>query len=536
MPLPSNFAEKFWAKDTSAWSNGKYGPSIPEFMGWIHIAETMLGRAQEINDFVAEAKASGIQRVILAGMGGSSLAPLVFSECIPAGEGLEVDVLDSTDPETILRIERRVDLRKTICIIASKSGSTAEPNAFNDYLYARTQMVTGDSVGNHFVAITDPGSPFQARAEALKFRKIFLNFPDIGGRYSALSYFGLVPAACAGINITTLLERAVESVKANASSAGGPAFSLGAKLGDFANQGRDKLTFLTPASLATVGLWMEQLIAESTGKEGRGVLPIAKEPIGAPENYGKDRVFASFQLHGNPDGALTEKIAALKGAGFPVIEQELRDPYDIGKEMMEWEIATATIGAVIQINPFDQPNVQESKDITKRYVAKVEESGSLPPETPDATDGELQIFNQTGDSFFGALNAFLGKVEPGDYICLQSYLTETPEFQAAVERLVRHLRDTFKVAVTHGYGPRFLHSTGQFHKGGPNTGHFIQFTQDDNEDMQLPGKKYTFGVFRNAQAIGDREALIAHDRRVIRVHLGKVPAEGVAKVVVGLGA
>lgn len=528
--LPADCLKKLWDHDGSLWSGGKYGESATGFMGWVDVANLIEPKIAEIESFVADAKRAGFERCVLAGMGGSSLAPLVFDTCIPGKNGFPVSVLDSTDPATVLRIERAGPVDKCLFVVASKSGSTAEPNAFNDYFYARVKAIKGDKAGENFTAITDPGSPFEARAKLLGFRKIFLNWPDIGGRYSALSFFGMVPAGLLGLDLRAMLHSAQSVLKENSREttlANAPAALLGQTLGEHALAGRNKLTFLLPDELGNVGLWMEQLVAESTGKEGRGILPIALERIAPPSHYGNDRVFA-FIHEGGPGHAVQgAMVSDLRDAGHPVVEYRLCQREDIAGAMMHFEIATAIAGAVIEINPFDQPNVQESKDITKKYVAELEEKGLLPSQVADWQAGSQAVYGQAGTSLEDCLDQFLSSVVKGDYICIQAYLTESSALNATLGALQAELRDRYLVAVTNGYGPRFLHSTGQFHKGGPNTGHFIQLTQDDAEDVQLPGKTYTFGQFRNAQALGDRDALIAHERRVARFHLGSDPVEAV---------
>jgi transaldolase/glucose-6-phosphate isomerase len=531
MSLPADFIERFWKKDGTLWSNGKYGAGATDFLGWMTVAETMKSRVAELTGFADEVKKAGFERVVLAGMGGSSLAPLVLERSLAQPGGLPLAVLDSTDPETVLRIERLGPVEKALIVVSSKSGSTAEPNAFNDYFYAKIKAIKGDKAGENFAAITDPGSPFDTRAQSLGFRRIFRNFDDIGGRYSALSYFGLVPAALIGIDVDKLLDRAIAVIHEN-QKPGASAIALGEMLGDQANAGRDKLTFLLPEELKYLGLWLEQLVAESTGKEGKGILPIALESPGTPSEYGKDRVFAYIRPHGSESTFLDMRVGPLREAGYPVIDVFMEDLYDIGAEFMRWEIATAVAGSVIGINPFDQPNVQESKDITKKYVAEVEAKGSLAPESPTVSAAGVSVYNQAGSSVDGALGDFLKLVKPGDYVCLQAYLTEDDVLNEALSHLQANIRDMLCVPCTCGYGPRFLHSTGQFHKGGPNTGHFIQLTQTDKEDTKLPGKQYTFGTFRNAQVRGDGDALRAHQRRVMRIDLGVNPAE----VIAGLGA
>ncbi|MHB8637014.1 MAG: glucose-6-phosphate isomerase [Fimbriimonadaceae bacterium] len=529
MSLPSDFVARFWAKDGTLWSGGKYGAGATDFMGWLDVAEVMRGRVAELTEFATEVKSAGFERVVLAGMGGSSLAPLVLQKSLAQASGLPLAVLDSTDPATVLRIQHLGPVGKALFVIASKSGSTAEPNAFNDYFYDLLKAEKGAAAGENFVAITDPGSPFEAHAKRLDFRKIFLNFPDIGGRYSALSYFGLVPAALMGIDVAKLLDRALAVVTANKKS-DAPAVALGEQLGEHAKAGRDKLTFILPDSLKYLGLWFEQLIAESTGKEGRGILPIALEAPGPPSEYGKDRVFAYIRPHAQETTPTDVRVAPLRDAGFPVVDIVLDDLYDIGAEFMRWEIATAVAGAVIEINPFDQPNVQESKDITKQYIQKLEDQGSLPPETATIQVGEVAVFGSPGLSVEAALAAFMREIQPGDYVCLQAYLTEQADLNEVLGELQASIRDKYRVPCTCGYGPRFLHSTGQFHKGGPNTGHFIQLTQADAEDALLPGKSYTFGAFRNAQYRGDADALRAHGRRVMRIELGFVGAGAIERL------
>ena len=529
MSLSADFIDRFWAKDGTLWSNGKYGAGLTDFMGWLDVADTMKTRVAELTAFLAEVKAAGFERVVLAGMGGSSLAPLVLQKSLAQKTGLPLAVLDSTDPATVLRIAHLGPVEKALFVIASKSGSTAEPNAFNDYFYDRVKAIKGDKAGENFVAITDPGSPFETHAKSLGFRKIFLNFADIGGRYSALSYFGLVPAALMGIDVDKLLDRALAVVAAN-KKPGAPAIALGEVLGEHAKAGRDKLTFILPPSLETLGLWFEQLIAESTGKEGRGILPIALEAAGPPSEYGKDRVFAYIRPHSAETTPTDIKVAPLRDGGFPVIDILLDDLYDIGGEFMRWEIATAVVGAVIEINPFDQPNVQESKDVTKKYVQQLEDQGSIPPETPTIQVGEVAVYGTPGLSVEAALAGFLQQIQPGDYVCLQAYLTEDPDLEEALCELQASIRDMFRVPCTRGYGPRFLHSTGQFHKGGPNTGHFIQLTQADAEDAPLPGKNFTFGTFRNAQYRGDADTLRTHGRRLMRIELGFTGANAIDRL------
>lgn len=530
----SDFTSRFWRKDARLWRREANDPSVTGAMGWLTVARVMRDALGDLETFARNVGSDGFERAVLCGMGGSSLAPLVFSRtlCQP-GVGLPVSILDTTDPETVLRIERGGDLSRTLFIIASKSGTTAEPAAFDDYFYEAVGR-RSSIPGQNFVAITDPGTALDKSARARGFRRVFLNFADIGGRFSALSFFGMVPAAVMGLDLAKLLDRAIGTVEENNNrpASASPAFVLGAALGDLANKGVDKVTFLVSDELKCLGLWLEQLIAESTGKEGKGILPVACEMAGAPSEYGEDRVFAYFHSGDGDQTWLGSHVAALRDADRPVVQICVDDHSDVGREMMRWEIATAVAGSIIGINPFDQPNVQESKDVTKQIIAEVEHLGRLPEEafTLEA-DGLCFYGPVSGQTVEEAVFSFLGQAHPGDFITLMAYLTETEHVTEEIENLQCHIRDCTCLATTQGYGPRFLHSTGQYHKGGPNKGHFIQLTKDDAEDTPLPGRSYTFGTFRNAQALGDRQTLEKHGRHVIRVHLGKDVLGGLRKLV-----
>jgi len=509
------FVSRFWAKDAGLWGgDAKRQADVASMLGWIDVLPKIEARLGEIDEFVADVKAAGFERVILAGMGGSSLAPLVFSTCYPLGEGgLPVYVLDSTDPETVLRIEKAGNLDKTLVVVASKSGSTAEPSAFDAYFY--------DKVGKpeNFVAITDPGSPFVGVAEKKNFRKIFLNYPDIGGRFSALSLFGLVPAALLGLSVKTILDRA-QALVIDSWVAEHPAFYLGAVLGELAKEGRNKLTFLTTDAYSNLGLWMEQLVAESTGKLGTGILPIAGEIPGGPEVYGADRVFVVFRPEGQDVTALDSQAAVLKAAGHPVITIDMVGDFAIAQEMFRFEIATAVVGAVLDINPFDQPNVQESKDITKRLLDVVEKAGKLPDSEPTLVDAPFSVYGGSGATVSEALSGFLAERKPGDYVAIMAYLPEADDLTAELHQLQKAVRDTTHLATTMGYGPRFLHSTGQFHKGGPAVGFYLQLTGSHAEDASIPGLTASWAQFIDAQAMGDLEALASKGRRTLRIDLG----------------
>ncbi|MGB6066608.1 MAG: bifunctional transaldolase/phosoglucose isomerase [Desulfomonilaceae bacterium] len=528
------FVQRLWRKDPSLWEQDlEVQKTICSAMGWLHVAEKMVHHVPQLQKFATQISETGFQHVVHMGMGGSSLAPLVFQESLPAGKhGLKLTVLDTTDPATLLKVEREIPLKDTLFIVATKSGTTAEPLAFGDYFYDKVKALKSGRAGENFVAITDPGSPLVDIAMQRNFRHVFLNYGDIGGRYSALSYFGLLPAVLKGIDIGELLERALRMAHACASAVPvpeNPGLVLGTSIGELASRGLDKLTFFASEGLTTLGLWLEQLLAESTGKEGKGVLPVANEPIGEPSTYGDDRVFVYLKLEDKKEESLEEMVRKLATAGRPVITISLKDLLDLGQEFLRWEIATATIGSILGINPFDQPNVQESKDNTNRLLKEVEKEGKLPQAKPALVDGPLQLFaNENASDVKNLFSKLFSGVQPGNYISLQAYLTEDPNVNSALQDLRILLRDRLRVATTLGYGPRFLHSTGQYHKGGPNTGLFLQLTSEDPEDAPVPGRQYTFGLLKKAQALGDLEALRKHNRRALRIDLGKDVLEGLA--------
>jgi transaldolase/glucose-6-phosphate isomerase len=520
------FSTRLWRKDASLWKDDPQDQRIiRNALGWLHVAEKMEENLRDLTEFVSEAKAAGFRHVVHMGMGGSSLAPLAFQRTFEAGRNsISLTVLDTTDPATILSIEHQVHLPETLFIVASKSGTTAEPLAFADYFYERVKEVKGDRAGDNFAAITEAGTPLVELAQEKRYRRTFLNFADIGGRYSALSYFGLVPAALMGVNVPELLVRALRMEHASASCVGiqaNPGVVLGAVMGELALQGRNKVTFLVPEGIATLGMWLEQLLAESTGKDGTGLLPVAGEPIADPHKYGDDRLFVYLRPESDVDGALDRGVLALQKAGQPVVTIQMGDRLDLGQEFFRWEIATVTAGAILGINAFNQPNVQESKDNTNRLLSAVQEKGQLPEEEPALVDKPLSFYAEdVASTASETLAQFLAEARPGDYVALMAYLTETSETQQSFQAIRRRLRDELRLATTLGYGPRFLHSTGQFHKGGPNTGLFLQLTAEDAEDIPVPGKVYSFGVLKRAQALGDLQALRKHHRRVMRIHLG----------------
>jgi transaldolase/glucose-6-phosphate isomerase len=526
------FTARLWRKDPSLWKpDAENQKRIRQGLGWLHVADKMEEQLDTLSDFISEVRTAGFRKVVHMGMGGSSLAPLAFQRTFAlGGNGIPLVVLDTTDPQTILKIERESSLTETLFIVASKSGTTAEPLAFGEYFYSKAKALKGKQAGKNFVAITDPGTPLVQMAKDRSFRQVFLNFVDIGGRYSALSYFGLVPAALMDLEISELLIRALRMKHACDScvpSRENAGVVLGAGMGELAKHGMDKITFLLPESISTLGMWLEQLLAESTGKEGIGLLPVAGESLGPPSVYGKDRLFVYLRLQEKTDRAIEEGIASLKRAGYPVVTIQMDDLLDMGQEFFRWEVATATAGAILGINPFDQPNVQESKENTNHLLEEVGQTGRLSEPDPNLREDPLEFYGtEKGKHPAEYLRAFLGKAKPGHYIALQAYLPERPEIHQRLQSIRMRLRDRFHLATTLGYGPRFLHSTGQFHKGGPNTGLFLQLTADDAEDIPAPGTAYTFGIFKKAQALGDLRALQEHGRRVMRVHLGKDALHG----------
>jgi transaldolase/glucose-6-phosphate isomerase len=536
-----DFTTRFWHKDATLWTqNSEAQQSIRSFMGWLDSPEVLSKAVGDIQQFVQEVKAAGFQHVVVMGMGGSTMAPIVFQRSFKQA-GLPLSILDTTDPGTVAELEKSIPLRETLFIVASKSGTTAEPLAFGDYFYDKVKALKGDKAGENFVAITDPGSKFVTQATQEGYRKIFLNFAEVGGRFSALTYFGLVPAALYGIDISAMLQGAVEMMRAcgaQGAVADNPGLQLGAAMGLLATQGRDKLTLITPESLSSLGLWLEQLLAESTGKEGKGILPVAGEPLGRPDEYGHDRVFVYVGYESEADQANIDKLTALEQAGHPVIIIRLKDALELGSEFYRWEIGTAVAGIVLGINPFDQPNVQAAKTATDKLMKEVTEKGQLPsPGQPAASqDGISYYADVTGQDAAGVLQAFFQQAQPGDFMTLQAYLHENEALNKSLAEFRQLVQDKLRIATTSGYGPRFLHSTGQYHKGGPNGGLFVQFTADHPQDLPLPGRTYTFGTFENAQAQGDLQALRDNGRRAIHIHLGPQPEQGLTTVLTALKA
>ncbi len=532
------WVRRIWQKDATLWkSEEEHQKIIKNALGWVTVPELLFDNAAELRAFSERIRQDGFKHVMLLGMGGSSLCPEVFRRTFGYQTGFpELHVLDSTDPATVRAFEAAVDLPHTLFVVSSKSGSTTEPLMFYKYFFNRLRELRGDRAGENFVTVTDPGTMMENMAKGDHFRRIFLNPADIGGRYSALSYFGMVPAALQGFDFTTLLDRAEQAMYACAPAvptADNPAVRLGAILGTLANAGRDKLTLTASPEIASLGLWIEQLIAESTGKEGKGIVPIAGEPLGEPDVYGHDRIFVHLSI-GPADAATAARLSALEAAGHPVIRRVLNDPLDLGEEFYLWEMSTAVAGAVMGIDPFDQPNVQESKDNTKALLETFKASGALPVQSLAAEGSGLFVYADpetihrlgaelTAEAF---ITAHLKQAGPGDYIALLDYIQETAAHEAVLQEIRTHLRDALRVATTTGYGPRFLHSTGQLHKGGAASGVFMQLTAADEQDVPLPGEIFTFGVLIQAQALGDFQSLASRHRRAIRVHLGRDTAAG----------
>lgn len=533
--------ERIWNKDATLWKNEESNQKIIiNSLGWLTVATQMLAVADELSSFAGNVRASGdFQHVMVCGMGGSSLCPEVLRQTFGRQEGFpELLVLDSTDPDAINGFRKQIDVNRCLFVIASKSGTTTEPNAFHRYWYNEVTKKNADP-GKSFITITDPGSQMADTAAAEGFKRIFLNQPDIGGRYSALSYFGMVPAALMGLDLKRLLRGA--ATMADACSVGAqanenPGAVLGTVMSECALAGRDKLTIVTDEKLSALGLWVEQLIAESTGKEGKGIVPVVGEPLGPISAYGNDRLFVSISV-GAQNEETKSKLKALEVAGHPVVYRSLSDVYDLGAEFFLWEMATAVAGWRLGINPFDQPNVQESKDATRALLDQYVKEGKLPAQTSLASDEQLTVYagGKTGEpsvpnSVGEALRAHCAKIKAGDYVALLAYVEETPEIEAVLQTMRTILRDATGCATTTGYGPRFLHSTGQLHKGGPDSGVFIQMTAANEVDLNVPGAAYTFSVLKQAQALGDFQSLLAHGRRAIQVDLGTNVLSGLQRL------
>ncbi len=549
----SGKVRRLWQGDASLWT----GDDEANWLGWLGITDEQLAGAAKFSDLANEVRSAGFSDILLLGMGGSSLCPEVLALTFPQTPGFpRLHILDSTDPAQIRSVEKKVNLTKTLFIVSSKSGSTLEPNIYKQYFFERVQQTLGnnggnkkDKAGSHFIAITDPGSKMQQVAERDRFRHIFYGVPSIGGRYSALSNFGMVPAAAMGLDTRKFLERTKEMVEACKPSIPveqNPGVMLGLIMGTAAKLGRDKITLITSPGIADLGAWLEQLIAESTGKLGKGIIPVDREALGAPEVYGdsrnNDRIFAYLRLETAPDPAQDAKVAAIEKAGQPVVRIEVSDIYSLGQEFFRWEIATAVAGSILGINAFNQPDVEASKIVTKQLTSEYESKGSLPPEKPLLEEAGFKLFTDDKNardlsqavgsdrSLKSYLRAHLARLGAGDYFALLGYVEMNAAHEALLQDLRMTVRDRKRVATCLGFGPRFLHSTGQAYKGGPNSGVFLQITSDDAQDLPVPGQKYTFGVVKAAQARGDFQVLADRKRRALRVHLGSDVKAGLTKL------
>lgn len=532
---------RLWAQDATLWT----GTDENKWLAWLGITEDQLAHIEHLKQLAQDVQELEFTHVLLLGMGGSSLCPEVMKLTFGKKSSFpELLVLDSTDPAQIKAIEQQIDLTRTLFIVSSKSGSTLEPNIFKQYFFDRVQEILGaESAGNRFIAVTDPGSKLQHIAEGDDFHRIFFGVPGIGGRYSALSNFGMVPAAAMGVDVVKFLDTTEVMVHSCASSVPAkenPGVVLGNILGVLANQGRDKVTLIASPGIADLGAWLEQLLAESTGKDGKGLIPVDREPLGTTDVYGNDRIFAYIRLESSPDSTQDAAVAALEQAGQPVVRISVADPYQIGQEFFRWEVATAVAGSIIGINAFNQPDVEASKIVTRQLTTEYEKSGTLPSETPIAVEAGIQLFTDSTNavalsraaerdqSLGGYLRAHFNRVQAGDYVALLAYIDRNDAHQIQLQTIRETIRDAKKVATCLGFGPRFLHSTGQAYKGGPNSGVFLQITCDDATDIPVPQQKYTFGVVKAAQARGDFQVLAERDRRALRIHLGKDVQAGLA--------
>jgi transaldolase / glucose-6-phosphate isomerase len=539
--------KRLWQRDASLWTNADEA----SWLGWLDIVEEQIAQRDQLRKVAEDVRSAGFKHVLLLGMGGSSLCPEVLRMTFgKVSRFPELHVLDSTDPAQVKSFENQIEISKTLFIVSSKSGSTLEPNIFKQYFFERTKEAVGaDKAGSHFIAITDPGSKMQQVAEGDHFRHVFFGRPSIGGRYSALSNFGMVPATVMGLDTKKFLERSAEMVRAcgaNAPLQDNPGAVLGIILGTAAASGRDKVTIVTSQAISDLGAWLEQLLAESTGKQGKGIIPVDREELAGPDVYGNDRVFAYIRLESSKDAEQDAKVSALEKAGHPVVRITMADISDLGQEFFRWEIATAVAGSIIGINAFNQPDVEASKVATRNLTSAYEKTGSLPQESPIFEDGDTKLFTDQKNSaelartvgadksLNGYLKAHLGRIKSGDYFALLGYIQMNTEHEKALQAVRHGVRDKKRVATCLGFGPRFLHSTGQAYKGGPNSGVFLQVTCNDAVELPVPGQKYTFGVVKAAQARGDFQVLAERGRRALRLHLGKDVKAGLGRLLVAV--
>ena len=534
---------RLWSRDPSLWTGADEG----DWLGWLDIVDRQLGGLHRMKEIAEEIRGSGFSHILLLGMGGSSLCPEVMERTFGRVKGFpKFYVLDSTDPAQIRALEGKIDLSHTIFIVSSKSGTTLEPNLYLQYFLDRVRSLVGEKeAGNRFIAITDPDSKLQEVAERNCFRRLFFGLPSIGGRYSALSDFGMIPSAMMGVDVTQFLERAMEMVRACAADLPveeNPGAVLGTILGVACRQGCDKVTILASPDIYDLGAWLEQLLAESTGKGGKGLIPVDRERPGPSEVYGEDRLFVYIRLESSPDPAQDRAVDALEGARQPVIRIQVKDRYHLGQEFFRWEFATAVAGSILHIHPFDQPDVEASKIETRKLTVEYERTGELPSETPLHEEGDLQLFTDPRNaraltralgphpSLVDYVRSHVNRLQKSDYFALLGYIEMNEEHEDQLQA-VRHLiRDKKRVATCLGFGPRFLHSTGQAYKGGPNSGVFVQITCEDSLDLPVSGQRYSFGMVKAAQARGDFQVLTERGRRALRVHLRGEVKSGLARL------
>jgi glucose-6-phosphate isomerase len=534
---------KLWSGDASLWS----GTDENNWLGWLHVVEGQRENEAKFKEVAEDVRKTGYKHVLLLGMGGSSLAPEVWKKTFGKIDGYpELLVLDSTVPAQVKAFEKKIDPAKTMFIVSSKSGGTIEPNVFKQYFMDKVKKAIGnEDPGTRFIGITDPKTKMHQIAKDDHFRHIFFGLPSIGGRFSALSNFGIIPAAVMGLDVPHFLDRAEIMAHACASCVPpelNPGVQLGVIMGTMAKMGRDKVTVIASPAVSALGAWLEQLMAESTGKSGTGLIPIDGEQLGGPDVYGNDRLFVYERLTSNPSAQQDAAVEALEKAGHPVVRIALADPMDVGQEMFRWEIATAVAGSILGINAFNQPDVEEAKVAARSLMAEYTAKGSLPADAPLVKDEAMTLYTDarnsdallTGSggtrSADAVLKAHLGRIKAGDYFAINAYVEMNDAHDKELQALRHAVRDSRKVATTLGYGPRFLHSTGQLHKGGPNSGVFLQVTCDDAEDLPIPGEKFSFGILKQAQAQGDFKVLADRGRRILRVHLGADVKAGLAKL------
>ncbi|MCS6975840.1 MAG: bifunctional transaldolase/phosoglucose isomerase [Gemmatales bacterium] len=529
---------RLWAGDASLWT----GHDESRWLGWLSIVEKQRQNASLWRELAEEVTRSGWKQAVVLGMGGSSLCPEVLRQTFGTRPGFpELHVLDSTVPGQILDLESRLDLSHTLFLVSSKSGTTVESNMLMHYFWDRVEQATGGEPGPHFAAVTDPGTDLERLARQRGFRRIFHGEPSIGGRFSALSHFGMVPAAIQGLDVPDLLDRTLHMVRSCAAAvppAINPGVALGLYLGTWARAGRDKTTFVISASLTSLGLWLEQLLAESTGKNGRGLVPVADERLGPPECYGDDRLFVAIALEGDDFGSQEQHLRALESAGHPIVRIRLADSRNLAQEFFRWEIATAVAGAILGVNPFDQPDVEASKEAARKVLRSYAETGRLPSAEPLWVENGIAFYSDDAGaeafrpcrSAADLIRSHLQRIGPGDYFAVCAFLEMRPDYDAELQAMRHHVRNVKRVATTLGYGPRFLHSTGQLHKGGPNTGVFLQLSCEDALDVPIPGQQITFGTLKEAQARGDFAVLCQRGRRVLRVRLGTEVVTGLRRL------